>query len=131
MVVNRPLMVETHPDFTDVVKKRAEDSADAIDELDIVNGIDVMKARLDETAFARRLMRAVDSSGIMHMDKNEVKEFVDNHPILKNKIKYEGDKIDVSKKSVQNAFVRLMNDDYLHSNLSNKDYVASSKKPLR
>jgi hypothetical protein len=60
-------------------------------------------------------------------------QFVKNHHVLGNEFRYcdDGSKILLDTKKSQNFFLRLMNDDFLHSQLTNYDYMTPAKDRLQ
>ena len=89
-----------------------------------------MKDRLSELAFARRLMKVMDSSPVVDMPVADVLDFVRNHEKLNKVLKVENDRIKLHTKKAQDYFIKLMNDDILHSKLTIIDYESSSKKKI-
>lgn len=114
-----------------MIINRAEKSVDKIQELELVDDIEELRNRLLELSFSRRLMRAFDSSPVTEMPKNIVLDFIRNHDKLKNILKIENDKIKLSSKKSQDSFVRLLNDDFLFSKLTQNDYESMSKNILK
>ena len=66
------------------------------------------------------------------MPSTQIMQFVKNHPVLGNEFKYNanGDKIKLTTKKSQNFFLKLMNDDFLHSQLTDYDYMTPAKDKL-
>lgn len=118
-------------EFATIIINRAEKSVDKIQELELVDDIEELRNRLLELSFSRRLMRAFDSSPVTEMPKNIVLDFIRNHDKLKNILKIENDKIKLSSKKSQDSFVRLLNDDFLFSKLTQNDYESMSKNILK
>lgn len=53
-----------------------------------------------------------------------------NHDVLKNVLKIENDKIKLPSKKSQDSFIRLLNDDFLYSKLSKRDYESKAKNRI-
>ena len=60
-------------------------------------------------------------------------DFISNHEVLGNEFRLNDDstKILLDTKKSQNFFLRLMNDDFLHSELTNYDYMTPAKDRLQ
>lgn len=125
------MFIGNNKEFATIIINRAEKSVDKIQELELVDDIEELRNRLLELSFSRRLMRAFDSSPVTEMPKNIVLDFIRNHDKLKNILKIENDKIKLSSKKSQDSFVRLLNDDFLFSKLTQNDYESMSKNILK
>lgn len=119
--------LDSNKEFATIIKSRAEDSINSIEQLNLVDSVDGLKDRLSELAFARRLMKVMDSSPVVDMPVADVLDFVRNHDKLNKVLKIENDRISLHTKKAQDYFIKLMNDDILHSLLTNWDYESSAK----
>ena len=122
--------LDTSRDFAEIIRKRASVAIDLIANLPFIDSVEGLRARLDELPFARRLMRAMDNSPVTRLPSNDVLDFVRNHDTLRRVLRINGDKFELSNKRAQNAFISLLNDDYLYSKLTQRDYESSSKGPV-
>lgn len=122
--------LDSSKEFAKIIKSRAEDSINSIEQLNLVDSVDGLKDRLSELAFARRLMKVMDSSPVVDMPVADVLDFVRNHEKLNKVLKVENDRIKLHTKKAQDYFIKLMNDDILHSKLTIIDYESSSKKKI-
>lgn len=61
-----------------------------------------------------------------------IKNFIENYEPLKGKFKFNEDrtKFDLNTKKSQNLFLKLLNDDFLISQLTSLYYESSSKDPV-
>ena len=64
------------------------------------------------------------------MPAEDVIRFVSQHEKLRNVLRVGDGRIKLSSKKAQDYFVRLMNDDFLHSQLTSQDYTSTSKNKL-
>ncbi len=117
-------------EFASIIRSRAENSIVGIEGLNLVDSVDGLRERLSELSFARRLMRAMDSSPVTDMPAEDVIRFVSQHEKLRNVLRVGDGRIKLSSKKAQDYFVRLMNDDFLHSQLTSQDYTSTSKNKL-
>lgn len=122
--------LDTSRDFAEIIRRRASDALDLIEDLPFIDNVDGLRARLSELPFARRLMRAMDNSPVTQLPPNDVLDFVRNHHTLRNVLRISGDKFELSSKRAQRAFISLLNDDFLYSKLTQRDYESSAKGPV-
>ena len=119
--------LDSSKEFATIIKSRAEDSINSIEQLNLVDSVDGLRNRLSELAFARRLMKVMDSSPVVTMPVADVLDFVSNHEKLNKVLKVKNDRISLQTKKAQDYFIKLMNDDILHSQLTRRDYESSAK----
>ena len=123
--------LDTSKEFATIIRGRANEAIDEIAALPFVDNVDGLRTRLEDLSFARRLMRAMDNSPVTGLPANDVLDFVRNHQKLSTLLRINGDKFDLTTKKSQSAFVSLLNDDFLYSKLTQRDYESSSKDQLR
>ena len=123
--------LDTSKEFATIIRRRANEVIDQIADLEFVDNVDGLRTHLEDLSFARRLMRAMDNSPVTGLPSNVVLDFVRNHQKLSTLLRINGDKIDLATKKSQSAFVSLLNDDFLYSKLTQRDYESSSKDQLR
>ncbi len=116
--------------FHNVIKTEAEKGIDAIARYDLVENIDSLKEQLDEIGFARKLTKIGETSPVLgHVPNNRIIEFVNHHPALKNRVKTnpDGTKLSLDTKKSKQLFIKLLNDDYLTSDLTSLYYDSLAK----
>ncbi len=123
--------LDNNKEFSSIIVKRASEALARIGELNMVDNLEGMQERLSEISFARRLMRALDSSPVTELPLADVLDFVRNHDVLKDVLKIENDKIKLPTKKSQDSFLRLLNDDFLYSKLSKRNYESKAKSQVR
>ena len=62
-----------------------------------------------------------------NITKQGLFNFIQSRPTLAESLKINEGVIDLNTKKAQNAFLRLMDDSYLHSLLTDIDYMSNSK----
>lgn len=123
-------VLEKNFGFNKVISNKADASLSLIEAADLVVDIEVMKERLSDITFARKLAQIGRHSVVLNeLGMNEIVHFIDNFEPLKNKFKFnkERSKFDLTTKKSQNLFLKLLNDDYLSSQLTNLNYDSSNK----
>lgn len=124
-------MLEHSMGFSALIQRAASEAIDAIEELEILDDIEVLRETLEEPSFARKLSKIKKSSPIftLGIPKDDIIKFITDTPALKDQFKYNADysKIVLTSKKSKQAFLKLMNDSFLHSKLTKQDYEASAK----
>lgn len=122
-------VLESYDDVKVVVKNTARESVQSIDNIELVLDSRHLKERIEsDFSFARKMISAIKVSPVKGIDKRKILNFIGKQKDLKEIFDIKEDKIDLSSKKRQDAFVKLMNDDYLRSSLSGKKYEALKKK---
>lgn len=123
-------MLEHNMGFSVLIQK-ADETVEAIQALEILDDIQVLKDALCEPAFSRKLSRVKKSSPIFKLGitKEAIIEFTKTTPELAGKFKYsdDGNKIRLDTKKSKDAFLKLMTDSFLRSELTKQYYEASTK----
>lgn len=133
IIINNISILERHYEFRAIIEHEAEASLESINGLDILENIEVLQERVSDTTFARKLSKISTTSPVFNLPTEHIIQFVRNHHILGNEFRYSEDetKILLDTKKSQNFFLRLMNDDFLHSQLTNFDYMTPAKDRLQ
>lgn len=133
IIINNISILERHYEFRAIIEHEAEASLESINVLDILENIEVLQERVSDTTFARKLSKISTTSPVFNLPTEHIMQFVRNHHILGNEFSYSEDetKILLDTKKSQNFFLRLMNDDFLHSQLTNFDYMTPAKDRLQ
>lgn len=118
--------------FEELISKRAIETISEIDEKGILEDVQVLKdAAIDDISFARKLSKVKENSPVisLNISNDDIIRFTKTNPGLKGKFKYtEGDKrIRLDTKASKLAFIKLLNDDYLWSELTNQNYDSIAK----
>lgn len=127
-------VLERNMGFSDLIQREANKAIEAIKELGVIDDIEVLRDELDELSFARKLSKVKRSSPIftLGITKEAIIKFTKETPELIGKFKYteNGDQIKLATKKSKNAFIKLMNDSFLRSELTKKWYEATAKDDL-
>lgn len=119
--------------YKDATKKTASENLKKLEARGLIENIELLEKRITELGdmtFSRKVIRALSHSPVIEKVSNEhILSFVENHKLLGKKIKLNNDKTKMilSTKVSQNYFMKLLNDDYLKSELTDLDYEAPSK----
>ena len=116
--------------FHEAVKNVAVKGVENIKAANLVMDCAVLDARLDDISFARKLVKSASNSPVLGKIPNtQVIGFTKNHPALRGKFKYsdDGNQINLKTKKSQNLFLKLLNDDFLQSELTRLYYDSIAK----
>lgn len=125
-------VLERFGDFHQIITKEATTSLEEIDTLGLVSNLDILSGRVEDLRFARKLAKISKDSPVFKVPQADIIEFTKKHPFLKDKFKYtaDGSQIELSSKLSQDNFVKLLNDDFLRSELTKIDYESPAKNRL-
>ena len=125
-------ILERHYEFKNIIENEASVALTNINNLNILENIDVLQERISDTSFARKLSKISISSPVFNLPTSHIMQFVINHQILGNEFRFNENKtkIILDTKKSQNFFLQLMNDNFLHSELTNYNYLTPAKDRL-
>ncbi|HWU97028.1 MAG TPA: anti-phage protein KwaB [Oxalicibacterium sp.] len=119
--------------FHDAIRNIATQGIANIDQAQLVVDTLALTARLDDISFSRKLVRAAKASPVLGVIPNaQVIAFVDSHPALRGKFRLsdDGSKLKLDTKVSQDLFLKLLNDDFLQSELTKRYYASLAKDNL-
>lgn len=124
-------VLEKNDDVKIILQNAAASSLQSINNLGVVSEMDGLKQRISEDpTYARKVISAVKTSPVTSMKKQDIITFVQKRDGLKGLVGNDGNSFVLDSKKKQNDFIKLLNDDFLQSALSKKDYDAMKKKLL-
>ncbi len=127
-------ILEKFNDFKDIVQRSARNALQQIATVDLVEDIAKLRERAEsDISFARKLVKVTTNALILNVvSKETIIRFAREHAYISKRLKVSAhDKFDLEKKSAQNVFVQLLDDAFLHSELSSNDYLSPGKDILR
>ena len=133
-LINNISILEKFNDFKDIVQRSARKSVQQIDAANLVDDITKLRERAEnDISFARKLIKVTTNALILNVVSREtIIQFAREHAYLSKRLKVSADnKFELDKKVAQNLFVQLLDDAFLHSDLSSNDYVSPGKDILR
>lgn len=128
-VLNMQVM-ETNFKIHNVLKVKAEAVITEMNKNKILENQEFINEIISETpAFARKVLRVNKESPVMKLPFPDIKKFVDAHPHLKGKLKFNknGTKFSLHTKKSATLFIKLMDDDFLRSDLTQRLYDSITK----
>lgn len=130
--VNNVDILARHYEFKTIIENEANTSIASITSLNILSNVAILSARVSDVKFARKLSKISTTSPVFRLPKQQIIAFVQGHSILGTAFSYstDGTQIVLTTLKSQDFFLRLMNDDFLHSELTSFDYVTPAKDKL-
>ena len=117
--------------FDQVIRNEAEQIVEEIMNMDILSNPEKLKlfSKKEKLTNAKKIMK-VKNSPIIKMDKTELVSRIKKHPRYREMVKIENGKIITGTEKELKAFIKLINDDLVKSELSDVEYDSPSKKVL-
>lgn len=117
--------------FHEVIKKEAALSLNAIERIQLLENPETLKELIDDVTFARKLTKVAKNSPVLksRIPNRDIIQFTLTHPAVRGRLKYNQsrDKIQLDTKVSKNLFVKLLNDDFLTSELTRLYYDSLAK----
>lgn len=117
--------------FESLIIKRATETIEEIEQIGILEDVQVLKDLVDDITFARKLSKIREKSPVitLNISNDDIINFTKTNSGLRGRFKYseDGKQIRLDTKASKNAFIKLLNDDYLRSNLTNQEYDSIAK----
>ncbi|MAO65308.1 MAG: DUF4868 domain-containing protein [Balneola sp.] len=131
IIVTDLTSIERSLGFHDVIKREALAGLEAIEELSIVSNIDALSELIDDVTFARKLTKVAKGSPVIQrgIPNDQIISFSKTHPKIKGKMRYTDDdsQFSLDTNVSKNLFVKLLNDDFLTSELTKLHYESLAK----
>lgn len=118
----------------DVIESIAVKEIEKINKIGLVQNADILKGLLKNTSFARKLSKISEHSPVLGKIPNaDIISFTKTYPRLKDKFKYtkRDSQIILSTKTTMEIFIKLLNDDFLSSELTEIYYESIAKDVLK
>ena len=117
--------------FHDVIIREAESSLEVIEQLNILENPEALSELVTDISFARKLTKVANSSPVLqnNIPNYEIISFATTYPSLKNKMRLsnDGSKFNLDTRVSKDMFIKLLNDDFLTSQLTKLYYESLAK----
>lgn len=117
--------------IVEVIRREALIGIEAIRNIEILSNIEVLEELIDDIGFARRLTKIARNSPVItrNIPNEQIVAFAFSHPALRGRIRFNDDntQINLDTRVSKNLFVKLLNDDYLTSELTSLFYDSLAK----
>ena len=131
IVINMDTL-EKYFGFEDVIRSSAANNLALIKEANLVVDITPLQEMTTDLRFARKLMRVKADPAVMGLPFAKVRSFIKQHPKLRRRVRFNGDetRIALDTKTSKELFLKLLDDDFLKSDLTEFLYEAELKDRL-
>ncbi|MEG0760683.1 MAG: anti-phage protein KwaB, partial [Chryseobacterium sp.] len=125
-------ILERHYEFRYIMQNEATQTLEQISGLEILENLDVLQERVSDVSFVRKLSKIASNSPVFTLPATSIIQFVRSHSVLSEYFRFNSgeDKIMLDTKKSQDWFLKLMNDDFLHSQLTDFHYQTPAKDKL-
>ena len=124
-------VLEQNFGFDKLIRQAATDTIQSIHEIGLIEDVQVLRDAAEDISFSRKLSKVKNSSPILKLNipKEEIISFTKNTSVLSGKFKYstDGNTIRLDTKKSKEAFLKLLNDAFLRSELTKLYYDARAK----
>lgn len=129
LIVNKLKTLETRLGYTDVIYAKAYENIEIINTLNFIENLDMLKESIKNNRLAKKLNK-VQKSPVIKVIQNEqekVISFIQGHPSLMQIQFNKDNKLKLNSKASVERFLKLLDDDYLHSQLTDMLYDTNNK----
>ncbi|ETT57077.1 hypothetical protein C173_32251 [Paenibacillus sp. FSL R7-277] len=119
--------------FHEIIKKKAQECIVAIEQSGLLEDSNVLQELIDDISYSRKLTKVLSSSPVLNkIPTPSIIAFTDIYPALKGQFQYNTDKskIMLSTKKAKLLFAKLLNDDFLQSELTKMFYDSLAKDTI-
>ncbi|MGJ1435147.1 anti-phage protein KwaB [Sphingobacterium siyangense] len=131
IVILKLSTIERSFGIVEVIQREALLGLEAIRGIEILSNIEALEELVEDIGFARKLTKIARNSPVItrNIPKEQIIAFASNHPALRGRIKFnaESTQINLDTRVSKNLFVKLLNDDYLTSELTHLFYESLAK----
>lgn len=123
-------ILERNHGFHEIIIREANASIQMIAELNLLDTTDGLTELLSNISFARKVLKIKNSPVLKNnIPNNSIIEFTKNHPALISKMKYseDGEQIILETKISKQLFIKMLDDAYLTSQLTEQFYESKAK----
>ena len=116
--------------FQEAIRSLATKGLQSIAASGLIADAAVLQERMDDMTFARKLAKAADASPVLNKVPNkDIVAFIQSHPGVRGRIPVdeENTKLMLTTKASQDIFLKLLNDDFLQSELTRRYYASLAK----
>lgn len=123
-------LLETSHGFHEVIVREATNSLQLVEQIGVLDSIQGIQDLLGKTSFARKVVKIRNSPVFTkNIPNDRIIAFTKRHPSLINKMKYneEGTQIILHTKVSRELFIKMLDDAYLISELTDQNYESTAK----
>jgi len=132
LIVLSVKVLEKYFGYESIIRNKAVDNLTLIENSGLLVDIQLLSNLTNELKYAKRIVKIKHDTPVLQLPVNTVIASITNHPVLSKKIRFNADstQIALDTKVSQEHFIKLLNDDFLKSELTNLFYDSQSKNNL-
>jgi len=138
MLVNDALIVLSLKTFQNsfgydqIIRNKAEENLLTIEATNLLEDIEQLRELMPELKYAKKIMSIRHHSPVLNIPFPDIRAFIQAHPKLKRRIKFNGDltRIDLQTRTSKELFIKILNDDFLKSELTQLLYDSMKKAAM-
>ena len=126
--------LERRNGFKNIIINEAARDVQRICDKQIIDNFDVFKKVIEsDMALSKKFIKALSESPVMNIENNKIIQFAKNHRRLNRNLDFsdDGSMIRLRDKNQVKWFLKLINDDFLLSQLSDKEYESGNKDIIK
>ena len=118
--------------YDKIIRSKAEENLGTIAAANLLEDIEVLRELAQELKFAKKIMNIRHHSPVLHIPFADVRTFIQGHPKLRRRIKFNEDqsRISLQSRSSKELFIKILNDDFLKSELTQLLYDSQKKAAM-
>lgn len=131
LIVVKVSTLERFFGFEQVIRNQAQIAIQQLEGLELMEDVQELRNLTEDLRLARKLM-LVKNSPVLGIPVDQIISFIKDHPELTGKIPLndEENRIRLTTAVAKKLFLKLLNDDYLFSHLTNLQYESQAKDKL-
>lgn len=110
-----------------ILQKEAQATYQSVEAKNIAVDISLVKEVCQQPSMLKKLRHALTESKVNDIPNEDVIRFAASQPKLNFKFNDDNTRFDLSTKAAARRFIKLLDDDYLFSNLTKEDYDSEQK----
>ena len=126
-------VLERNMGFMELIRKSAEESLQMIESLNILEDTDSLRDSLEDATLCRKMSKILKGSFVLSLKipQEDIIHFSKTNRAVQGRFKYAASgKILLDTKQAKILFLKLMNDEFLLSELTKQYYEASAKDSI-
>lgn len=118
--------------FEDIIRVEASKNLATIEAANLLANMESLRDMLVDVKFARKLMRIRADSPVLGLPFAKISGFIRQHPKLRRRIRFNADdtRISLDTRTSKELFLKLLDDDFLKSDLTDFLYETEIKNRL-
>ena len=132
LIILSTKVLEKHFGFEQIIRNAANANLGVIENSLLLDDITLLNTLSADLKYAKKIVRIKSGTPVLALPTATVMTFIQQHPILKKKIRLNADntKVSLDTKVSQELFIKLLNDDFLKSELTMLLYDSQNKDSM-